>query len=249
MKILNYLYELKHYFIYNFLILCFILLINLIYFNEIIFILLKPLLNINNINIINLNKNYLIFTGLTDILFSYIKIYFIICFYIYIPLLILQVNKFLVSGLYFSEKQFLQYITYFFFILFFLNNIIIYFIFIPKIWTFFLNFEILSNIKLFNLYFEGKINEYLSLIFTLLFNINLCLNFPFILIFLNYKNIITLITIKKKRKYLYFILLIMASVLTPPDFFSLILLIILLYILFEITYFILFLISNYKKVF
>ena len=97
------------------------------------------------------------------------------------------------------------------------------------------------------MYFEGKINEYLSLIFTLLFNINLCLNFPFILIFLNYKNIITLDIIKKRRKYLYFILLIIAGFLTPPDFISLLLLIILLYILFEITYFFLFLINNYKK--
>lgn len=247
MKVINYLYELKYYFFYNILILCFILIINFIYFNEIIFILLKPLLSINNISIINFNKNYLIFTGLTDILFIYIKIYFIICFYIYLPILILQFNKFLISGLYFSEKQFLMYITFFFFILFFINNFIIYFVFIPKIWAFFLDFEILSNVKLFNLYFEGKINDYLSLIFTLLFNINLCLNFPFILIFLNYKNIITLNIIKKKRKYLYFMLLIIASVLTPPDFISLFLLIILLYLLFEITYFILFLINNYKK--
>jgi len=242
MKILHYLSELKWYFFYNFYLLSILLILNFIYFNDILYLLLKPLFSIEASN---LSQNYLIFTNLTDILLIYIKIYLITSVYLYIPIFFWQIQKFITTGLYFYEKLLFKYINISLISFFIINNLLIYFFFIPIIWKFFLNFEILSNIELFNLYFEGKINDYLSLIFRLLININLCLSLPFILILLNYNNIISLSFIKNQRKYIYFILLIFCTLISPPDILSLSLLLLLLYFFYEITLFSLFIIKNY----
>jgi len=221
MKILNYLYELKKYFLYNILLIFLIFILNFFYFDELLYILLKPLL---------VNINYLIFTNLTDIFFIYIKIYFISIFYFYVPLFIFQLNQFLKNGLYLYEQELIKYMSFSFLFFFIFNNIIIYFFLIPSIWNFFLNFEILSNMDLFNLYFEGKINDYFLLILKLIININLCLNIPFILIFLNYFNIISINLLIKQRKFNFFILLVILTIFSPPDIFSFFFFLIFLYI-------------------
>ena len=238
MKIINYLYELKKYFIYNVLLIFLIFTLNFFYFNELLYILLKPLL---------MSINYLIFTNLTDIFFIYIKIYLISIFYFYVPLFIFQLNKFLRNGLYSYEQELIKYMSFSFLFFFILNNILIYFFLIPSIWNFFLNFEILSNIELFNLYFEGKINDYFLLIFKLLININLCLNIPFFLIFLNYFNIISINLLIKQRKFNFFLLLCILTIFSPPDIISFFFLLIFMYIFYEFTIFILYLLNHYKN--
>ena len=247
MNIFYYFKEFKKYIIYNIIFVILILYINFIYFDEILYILLKPLLNSLNLHK-NFIKPYLIFTNLTEILFIYVKIYLLSFFYFYFPCFILQLNKFLFDGLYKSEKQFLKFFSYFILIFFFFNNILIYFIFIPTIWHFFLNFEILSNSNLFNLYFEGKFNEYLNLIFILTTNINFCLHFPLILVICLLNNLIQLTTIINYRKFFYFFLLILSAILAPPDIFSQIFIIFFLYIFYELSIILILIYVNYQKV-
>jgi len=240
-----YLYEIKYYFIYNILLIGSILILNWYYFNELVYILLKPLFH-NNFKISELNNNYLIFTGLTDILFIYIKIYIISILYCYIPIFFWQIIKFIKNGLYVYEYLLLKNFSFIFMIFFIINNLIIYFFFIPIIWEFFLNFEITSNLKLFNLFFEGKINDYVLLILKLLININICLNLPLILIILTYYNIFTLKFIIKQRKIFYFIFLVFSTLISPPELLSLFFIIILLYILYEFTILFIIILKNYK---
>jgi len=228
MYIFKYIKDFIMYFYYIFVILLFIGLINFIYFEEILYILLKPLINIlkkNNINYIDIEKTYLIFTNLTEVLIIYIKVYIIITFIIIIPCSIFQFYSFFNNGLYFYETKKLNYIFFLLLILFLTNNLITYFLFIPLTYSFFLSFEQVAINNLFNIYFEGKINDYLILFCNFFINFSLCLFLPFFLYFLNYFNIITVTFLIKNRKIFYFLFLILILIFSPPDFFIFIFLI------------------------
>ena len=239
MKILQYLYELKLSLLYIIILILFVFILNFYYFNEIIYILLKPLFNSFKLNN-KYNNFYLIFTNLTDIFFIYIKIFFLISFYISIPLTFLNTKKFISNGLYCFEIKIFQIFFYIFSVFICINNFLIYFVFIPLIYGFFISFEVISSSALFNLYFEGKFNDYLNFIFNLFFTINVLLNIPIVIIFFKYLGIFSLNFLVQYRKLFYFFFLIVISILTPPDILSLILLIFILFLIYEFSLFLLF---------
>jgi len=107
---------------------------------------------------------YLIFTSITEIFITNIKISNYISFFLSIQTLIILIWIFLYPGLYKHENYNLLkiYIIFFFFNIFII--LIIFFKIIPNIWLFFIKNNF-SNNFLLNLYFEPKFNNYFSFIF------------------------------------------------------------------------------------
>lgn len=114
-------------------------------------------------------------------------------------------------------------------------NIIVYYVFLPASWQFFLGFQSLSQNKFINLYFEAKIKEYLdfyiSLYYTVLVNFQL---FVLMFIFFKYSGA-NLKLIKKSRKLSYFFFV--STLLTPPDVFSQLTLSLIFILLYELFIF------------
>jgi sec-independent protein translocase protein TatC len=249
MYIFKYIKDLIFYFYYIFLILIFVGTINFIYFEEILYMLLKPLNNIlKNYHLNNdFEKNYLIFTNLTEVLIIYIKVYITLTFIIIIPCSFFQLYSFLINGLYYYEKKKLSYIFLLLILIFLINNLITYFIFIPLTYYFFLSFEHISDNNLFNIYFEGKIYDYLILFFNFFVNFTLCLFLPFFIYFLNYLNIININFLTKNRKIFYFLFLILIFIFSPPDIFLFIFLIFFYLFFYEFSLYILCIIKHCYK--
>lgn len=176
-----------------------------------------------------LQNEKLIYTHLFEAFFTYVKTAFIGASLLSIPFLILQIYLFSAPGLYTKEKK-----VFWFYIaisgLLFLGSIaLVYLYIIPLVWKFFLSFQSSS------LTFIPKINEYLSVVFSLFLGFVTMFQLPVILIFLNHINIINVNSLQKWRKFVIVLIFIVAAFLTPPDIFSQVLLAIPLLILYELT--------------
>jgi sec-independent protein translocase protein TatC len=167
------------------------------------------------------NFSYFIYTHLTEVFSTYLLLSFITSLYLSFPIFIIHLFYFIRPGLYpFEYKLFKKFILICICV-WFLNNILTYYFFVPFIWNYFCYFD--SNILQgpLNLYFEAKLNEYIDLLVSLYILTNLVsqIFFWIYLFILNY-NPFDLIFINKSRKYLYLLIFIFASLLTPPDVIS-----------------------------
>ena len=83
----------------------------------------------------------LIYTGLTEAFFTYVKVAFFAGIFITFPVLLLQVWKFIAPGLYGNEKRaFLPFLVATP-ALFFLGGACVYYVVLPTAWPFFLSFQ------------------------------------------------------------------------------------------------------------
>ena len=122
-----------------------------------------------------------------------------------------------------------------------------YFIMIPIIWYFFLQFEFVLNNNFMNMHLEAKITDYLFLIFNLITYISIFCQIPFYLFILFYFNLIKINWLITNRKFIFFIILLIATYVTPADIFSQCVLCVCACLIFENTLFFLVLFVNYKK--
>ena len=232
------LYELK----YN----CFIILIMFFYLfiisyyfsDQLIYLLINNLLNQNMLK-------YFIFTNITEIFITNIFIAIFIAIFLTLQLTILLIWFFLLQGLYqFENLIFIKLYFFYFFFIFFLINLIFTNI-IPNIWNFFLNLNF-SNLYIFNIYFEPKMNTYFKFIFStfiyifLIFIYFFCL---FLFIFLNYFKINILINL---RKFFYLKIIIISALITPPDILNLFIMVFIFFVFFELFIYLVIYINKYK---
>jgi len=158
---------------------------------------------------------------MTDIFFLYIQISFVISLFLSIPFILLQGYFFLVEGLYNYERSTLIFILIFMLVLFICVLFLLYFYIIPFIWVFFINFELTSNESLFGVYYEPKINDYISFYISINQNIILSmLLFPSILFLLIFLNLNTVYSFFKYRRQLILLIFIIGGIFSPPDIFS-----------------------------
>ena len=182
------------------------------YKETLLFLLIKP-----NFFLINPIPIYFIFTSITEILSTYLKLVYFLSNQICLICFLYHVLLFLSSGLYYSEyhllkRTFFVSLFFFFFSILILNTAIL-----PACWNFFLSFQKTIVNNSVNLYFEAKINEYLKFYINLYSMCNLsCQMFMIIILFLVYiKGNLKLI--KKFRKIFYLAFVIFATIITPPD--------------------------------
>lgn len=187
------------------------------YYKEIIlFLIIKPSLNINN----NFDLYYFIFTDVTEIFSVYLIAIIFVVIQISTFFLLYQMYSFLSFALYKKEFIFLKQLLKFFFIAWFFAFITASFFVIPISWDFFLNFQSLLSSKLILLYFEPKISEYLNFCVSI-YSLTLFYFLIFAVLFFIVNHFTKSINpLKKFRKLYYYSFLVFSTTVTPPDIFN-----------------------------
>ncbi len=205
--------------------------VSFVFVDSIYSFLVHPLAEAMNEN----DTNRLIYTGLTEAFFTYLKVAFFSGIFLTFPILLLQVWIFVAPGLYKNEKN-----AFFPFllatpILFFAGGACVYYIVLPMAWPFFLSFQSTGADMALPIQLEARVSEYLDLIMTLIFAFGLCFQLPVFLTLLGRAGLITADFLASKRKFAIIIAFIVAAFLTPPDMISQVFLAIPILALYEIS--------------
>ena len=178
-------------------------------------------LTVKNLNYLNQNSQlYFISTNITEIVTTYFKICYVNSFTLILSLVVYHLLLFLSPALTLYEyllakKYFFKSIIFFFISLFIFTKYLM-----PVGWDFFLNFQNIYSVKTINVYFECKMEEYVSFYSTtciVLFLINqFCIGLFMFLDCLDNK----VRFIKNSRKIFYLVFLIISTMITPPDVLS-----------------------------
>lgn len=198
------------------------------YYKDLVFdIITQPLTQV-------LPKNsYLIYTGLTEAFFVYMKLAFFASLIITSPFILYQIWKFISPGLLLKEKRYVVPFVLSSSLLFISGILFGYFIVLPPAFEFFVSFN--------NKYLQAMISfkDYLSLFVTFLLGFGLSFELPIFIFFLTKLGIVNAKMLSKQRKYAILVIFIVAAILTPsPDALSQILMAIPLMFLYEVSIFV-----------
>ena len=207
------------------------MLISFAFVEEIYSFLIEPLARSMTQN----DTNRLIYTGLTEAFFTYLKVAFFAGLFLTFPILLIQVWMFVAPGLYKNERM-----VFFPFlvatpVLFFLGGACVYYLVLPMAWPFFLSFQSDAQSTALPIQLEARVSEYLDLIMTLIFAFGLCFQLPVLLTLLGKVGIVTADWLASKRKFALIIAFVVAALLTPPDVISQFLLAIPVLALYEVS--------------
>lgn len=164
----------------------------------------------------------MIYTGLTEAFFTYLKVAFFAGAFLAFPVIASQLWMFVAPGLYRSEKKaFLPFLAATP-ILFFMGGAMAYYVIFPLAWRFFVSFETpaLEGGGGLPIELEARVAEYLSLVMKLIFAFGLSFQLPVLLTLMGRAGLVTAETLSRNRKYAIVIVFACAALLTPPDIIS-----------------------------
>jgi sec-independent protein translocase protein TatC len=175
-------------------------------FKEILFeILVRPLVTVMA------EGDHLIFTGLPEAFFTYLKVALLAGLMLASPVILYQFWMFVAPGLYKKERRMLGPIVFLSSFFFIAGALFGYFIVFPWGFKFFLGFATESIRPL------PSMKEYLSFSAKLLMAFGLVFELPMVLTFLARLGIVSVGFLKKNRKYAILLFFVGAAILTPPD--------------------------------
>ncbi len=205
--------------------------VSFFYVEQIYSILTLPLANAMGAG----DTHRLIYTGLTEAFFTYVKVAFFAGVFVTFPALLMQIWMFIAPGLYKTERRvFLPFLVATP-VLFFLGGLCVYSIVLPTALPFFLSFQSAGGEAGMAIQLEARVSEYLDLVMTLIFAFGLCFQLPVVLTLLGKAKIITAKTLAKGRKYAIVLTFVVAAFLTPPDIISQVLLALPILALYELS--------------
>jgi sec-independent protein translocase protein TatC len=176
------------------------------FFKEKIFqILTRPLMRIMQ------SGDKLIFTGLPEAFFTYLKVALLAGIILAAPVLLYQFWLFVAPGLYQKERKLLIPIVFLSTFFFVGGAFFGYFIVFPFGFKFFLGFASESIRPM------PSMKEYLTFASKLLLAFGLVFELPIVITFLARLGIVSVEFLKKNRKYALLIFFAGAAILTPPD--------------------------------
>jgi len=186
-------------------------------------ILVQPLLWVMN------PGDTLIFTGLPEAFFTYLKVAFLSGLMLAAPVIIYEFWMFVAPGLYDREKRLLLPIVFLSSLFFVGGSLFGYFIVFPWGFKFFLGF---ANEHLRPL---PSMKEYLGFSAKLLLAFGFVFELPLVITFLAKLGLVSVDFLKKNRKYAILLFFAGAAILTPPDVVTQIMMALPLMLLYEIS--------------
>jgi sec-independent protein translocase protein TatC len=237
MPLLDHLIELRQRLLYSALALLVAFLIAFYFAQDLFNFLVQPLADILTNRAGVLGTRRLIFTDLTEVFFTYIKVAFFFGAFVACPIFLTQIWLFVAPGLYKNEKSALAPFLAASPVLFFTGGALVYYVLFPLAWKFFLSFETMGGEGTLPIELEAKVNEYLSLVMKLIFAFGLSFQLPIIMTLMARVGLTTSKGMASKRKYAIVGVFIVAAIFTPPDPLSQLSLAIPIILLYEVSIF------------
>jgi sec-independent protein translocase protein TatC len=171
----------------------------------------------------------LIFTGLPEAFFTYLKVAFLSGIILATPIIFYEFWMFVAPGLYNKEKRLMFPIVFLSTLFFVGGSFFGYFIVFPYGFKFFLGFasETIQPLP--------SMREYLSFASKLLLAFGLVFELPLVITFLAKLGIVSVSFLKKNRKYALLLFFVGAAILTPPDVVTQVMMALPLMVLYEIS--------------
>ncbi len=171
----------------------------------------------------------LIYTGLPEAFFTYLKVAFLAGVLLAIPVIMYQLWMFVAPGLYDKEKRLLLPIVFLSSVFFVGGALFGYFVVFPFGFNFFMGFASDYVRPL------PSMKEYLSFSAKLLFAFGIVFELPLFVTFLAKLGIVDVQFLKTKRKYAILLFFIFGAILTPPDVITQIMMAAPLMLLYEVS--------------
>ncbi|MFO8091343.1 MAG: twin-arginine translocase subunit TatC [Desulfatiglandaceae bacterium] len=176
-----------------------------IFAEQLFLILASPLTNVMP------EGDFLIFTSLPEMFFTYLKVSFVSGFLLASPVVFYEMWMFIAPGLYRNEKKLVIPFVTISTLLFVGGSLFAYFIVFPFGFKFFLGFSS-DFVKAF-----PSVKQYFSFSIKLLFAFGLVFEMPVVIFFLTKMGLVTTAFLKKNRKYALLLIFVVSAILTPPD--------------------------------
>jgi sec-independent protein translocase protein TatC len=186
-------------------------------------ILVRPLMKVMQ------EGDTLIFTGLPEAFFTYLKVSFLAGIMVASPVILYQFWMFVAPGLYDKERRMLMPIVVLSTFFFVGGALFGYFVVFPYGFKFFLGFATETIRPL------PSMREYLSFSAKLLLAFGIVFEMPLVITFLARLGIVNVAFLKKNRKYAILLFFVGAAILTPPDVITQIMMALPLILLYEIS--------------
>lgn len=153
----------------------------------------------------------LIFTGLAEAFFTYLKVSFLAGILLATPVIAYQFWMFVAPGLYDRERRMMLPVVFLSSLFFIGGALFGYFVVFPFGFQFFMGFatEWIKPMP--------SMKEYLAFSSKLLFAFGLVFELPLVITFLAKLGLVSVDFLKKNRKYATLLFFIVAAILTPPD--------------------------------
>lgn len=194
----------------------------------------EPLFNILVSPVLTGEKapSQLIFIGVPELFFTYLKLSFLGGLFIGFPVILWQIWIFIAPGLYKNERNMVAPFLFFTPFLFYAGGLFTYFIVMPLVTEFFFQFQTETVVAL------PSVKNYLAFFSKMVFAFGLAFEMPVLILLLVKAGVVKLETLRKSRRYAIVVIFIMAAVLTPPDPMSQMLLALPMIILYEVALFV-----------